>query len=109
MSLSELKTQHHIGEQAQILQSLALAVLEGPNSGFMLPGSHSKFLATKKTNYNYANVLRKSHNYTYSKTEKVIKEYQYFMKNTVRCETTYFEERFFWAQLFHGDHKKAQI
>ena len=44
MSLSELKTLHHLCELNINLQSLALAVLKKPYSGYLLSGNRSNLL-----------------------------------------------------------------
>ena len=44
MSLSELKTLHHLCELNINLQSLALAVLKKPYSGYLLSGYRSNFI-----------------------------------------------------------------
>ena len=61
MSLSELKTLHHLCEleRTQILQSFALAVLKIPYAGYIFSGNRSSFVEYERNIFLYYTCTKK--------------------------------------------------
>ena len=84
MSLSELETLHQLCEleRSQILQSLALAVLKIPYTGYLLSGNRSNFLDIFLQEFflGITVVPKNYHLYTFLKIKDVKKESPYCTK-----------------------------
>ena len=91
MSLSELETLHHLCEQerTQILQSLALAVLKTPYSGYLLSDKRPHFIDYEENRlwyYTSTNVFE---------DKRCYKEYLYSTKVKYFLSLHFLEEHIF--------------
>ena len=102
MSLSELETLHQLCEleRTQILQPLALAVLNLPYAGHLLSGKSSNFL------HGFILAPKRYHHYMFLKINVVRKEFRYSIKIKVQFVDTLSRQNFGILQS-HLDQKTA--
>ena len=111
MSSSELETLHHLCEleRTQILQSLALAVLKIPCTGYLLSENRSNFIEYEGNILWFTLVPKKYHPYTFLKIKNAIKVSQYSLKTKYNLLTNFHAELIFGIQPSHLDQKAVTM
>ena len=111
MSLSDLETLHQLCEleRTQILQSLALAVLNIPTQDIYYQEIDQIFLITKETFYGFILAPKEYHHDIILKINVVIKESLYSTKINNILSIHFQDEHIFGIPQFHVDQKIATM
>ena len=112
ISFSELETLNQLCEleRAQLLQSLALAVLKITYAGYLLSGNRSNFLDYEgNIYYGFMLALKKYHLYMFLKINVVIKESPYSTKTKYILSIHFQDVHIFEIPQSHVDQKIATM
>ena len=80
------------------LQSVAIAVLKIPSTGYLLSDIRSNFIHyfIQETSFGIGDALRKSHQHTYLREKDATREYHAIQKNNVYFVDTKLRKMQFW-------------